>query len=575
MSLHTTPCGAQLVGVAILATISTAAHTDARQTELFNPGVVHAEATHAGAPADPAWYEGFGDFGMEITTSSREAQQHFDQGIGLLWGFNHAAAVTAFRAAQDSDPDCALCYWAEAYALGPNLNDGMHPENEAPALAAANKAAAYARTPREAALSEALRLRYAPESADQATRDAAFAEAMTRVVERFPADPNLLVIKSDALMNLQPWDYWEEDGITHKGNGAEILATLERAIELAPEHPAALHLYIHAAEASVDPGRAEAAADTLRGLVPAAGHLVHMPAHIYNRVGRYADSIAVNQDAIAADERYLALAGDRASTLYRFGYYPHNVHFLLVGAQNAGLKDMALDAANKLAAITSDEVSAELAWVQAIRTARYSAHVQFSDLETVMALPDPGAKFPYVQGFWRFARGSALAAAGEVEKATAEFDRLQELIEASDFSALEEQYLPARDVLGIAASVLGARIKVAEGDFDAALASLDTARVHESNVPYMEPPYWPTPVARTIGATLLAAGRPAKAAKSFEEALAKAPRDGWALWGLAKARAAEIAANPEQADTTEIATLRAEVNKAWLGEETLLSLDRL
>lgn len=567
--LRKTPLAALLTGAAIVVAAPTVAHDDARRTELFGSGVVHAETSTSGTHDDVAPDEGYGDFGMRIRTSSAEARRHFDRGIGLLWGFNHAAAVTAFRAAQAADPDCALCHWAEGYALGPNLNDGMHPENEAPALAAARRAKGLARTPREGLMALALVQRYDPELPDRPARDAAFADAIGDVAERFATDENLQVIAADALMNLQPWDYWETDGVTPKGNGAEILATLERALELAPEHPAALHLYIHAVEASADPARAEAAADTLRGLVPAAGHLVHMPAHIYSRIGRHADSIAVNRDAIAADERYLATAGAQASPLYRFGYYPHNVHFLLVGAQNAGLADVALEAADKLAAITSDKISSEIAWVQAIRTAPYSAHAQFSDPDTILSLPAPNDAFPFVRGFRHYARGTAFVDEGALGEATGEVEALGKILTEADFSTLEEQYLPASDVLGLATHLLEGRIEAARGDWHAARHHLDEAIALEATIPYMEPVYWPTPVHRTLGAVELQADRPARAIAAFETALRQAPRDAWALWGLLQA--SEAAGIP----AAELETLRARHAEAWLGDDALLTLGRL
>ncbi|MGD9657718.1 MAG: hypothetical protein AB7U61_08785 [Methylocystis sp.] len=567
--------GALLSGFAISAPTSLDAHDEARKSELFSPRVAHADRAQSADTTDPSWYEGFGEFGMTIRTRSSAAQKHFDQGLGLLWGFNHAAAVAAFRAAQEADPQCSTCYWAEAYAYGPNLNDVMRPENEEAARIAAKRAAGYARTAREIEMGQALLLRYTPDLPDQTARNQAFANAISKVADRFPTDANLQVIKADALMNLQPWDYWEAGGVTPKGNGAEILATLERAIELSPKHPAALHLYIHAVEASANPARAEKAADKLRGLVPAAGHLTHMPAHIYNRIGRYADSIAVNRDAIAADERYLALAGERASSLYRFGYYPHNVHFLLIGAQSAGLKELALEAADKLATITSDEVSAELAWVQAIRTAPYSAHAQFSDPETILALPAPDAAFPFVKGFWHYARGAALASKGALAEAQGEVRQIEKIISKANFASLEAQYLPARDVLGLAKHLIEGRIAAARGDFDAARRHVGDAIALEAKIPYMEPAYWPTPCYRTLGAIELMAGRPFAAAQAFEAALSRAPRDGGAAWGLWQARLAEFGPNPNREEAAALARLRAEFRKAWLGAESQLSLDRL
>ena len=556
------------LGLSTALTHPALAHETERRTELFKPGVHHAARelppTEAAALAAAA---GYGDFGFDPGTQVPQARAAFEQGIALLWGFNHAAAVQGFRAAQEADPSCFACHWAEAYALGPNLNDGMHDENVGPAFDAAWTAVDTAVTEKEMALARALVLRYAFEGGDRDLMNKAFAEAMGEVAARFPNDPNIHVIHADALMNMQPWDYWEADGVTPKGNGAESLAALERAIELAPEHPAALHLYIHAVEASADPARAEEAADALRGSVPMAGHLVHMPAHIYNRIGRYEDSIAVNTAAIDADETYLGLAGDGASALYRYGYYPHNVHFLLVGAQMAGLKDEALSAAEKLAAVTSDEVSRDLAWVQAIETAPYTAHAQFSAPEVILALPDPGDAFPFVKGHWHYARGTALALQGDLDGALAEQKAIEAILADADLSGLEEQYLPAHDVLEIAKHIVEARIAQAQEDWRSAEHHLEAAIALEATISYMEPPYWYYPVSQTLGAVRLQAGDFEGAQDAFNAALISHPGNAWALWGLT-----EIARRGGAQDVEQEATAR--FDRAWLGSGAP-SLNRL
>ncbi|WP_368484656.1 hypothetical protein [Salipiger sp. HF18] len=451
-----------------------------------------------------------------------EARAAFEQGTTLLWGFNHAAAVQAFRAAQQADPQCSACYWAEAYALGPNLNDGMHDENVTPAFDAAWTAVDTAVTDKEMALARALVLRYAFEGGNRELMNRAFAEAMGDVAAQFPDDANIQVFHADALMNMQPWDYWEADGVTPKGNGAEILASLERAMALSPEHPAALHLYIHAVEASADLARAEA--------------------------------------AIAADETYLEAAGDAASALYRFGYYPHNIHFLLVGAQMAGIKEDALAAAQKLADVTSDEVGASLAWVQAIETAPYTAHAQFSTPEEILALPDPGDAFPFVKGHWHYARGIALALVGDLDGALAEQTAIERTIAEADLAGLEEQYLPARDVLEIAKHIVEARIAQCQGNWDSAEHHLEAAIEIEDTIAYMEPPYWYYPVRQTLGAVRLQAGDTQGAREAFEGALETQPNNAWALWGLWQVSL--IDATGEAA----VSEARTAFEKAWLGE---------
>ena len=540
-----------------------------RKKEYFQPG-----ANHAGTPAATGGsvprYSGLGGIAMAVTTASPEAQAYFDQGLALAWGFNHAEARRSFQAAQALDPSCAMCFWGEAFVMGPNINDAMDEADILPAFEAISRARqlAGAVTDKEAALIEALAARYgADASVERPALDQAWAEAIAKVAEAYPAEVEVQVLYADAMMNLQPWDYWEADRITPKGHGGEIVAVLERALALAPDHPGAAHLYIHAVEASADPGRAEAAADALRGAAPAAGHLTHMPAHIYARIGRHHDSIAVNRDAIAADEAFLAQAGEAVSPLWRFGYYPHNVHYLLVSAQMSGLKDEVIPAAEKLVAITSEEVSREIAWVQAIMTAPYSASAQFGTPEEIAALEDPGTEFPFVRGFWHYARGLGAAASGDMVAAGDELAAIDTLIATEDMSGLEAQYLPARDILGIAQGVLAARIAWRSGDLPEAEAHLREAVTLQDGIGYMEPPYWYYPVRQSLGAVLLAQGRAEEAAAEFEAALAEVPRNGWALWGLAQAQAA--------ADDTRASETQAAFERVWLGNIDLLRVDRL
>jgi tetratricopeptide (TPR) repeat protein len=374
-------------------------------------------------------------------------------------------------------------------------------------------------------------------------------------------------LAAEALMNTQPWDYWEADGVTPKGRADEIVAHLERALARDAEHPGAAHLYIHAVEASSKPERAEPYADRLGDAMPAAGHLVHMPSHIYYRVGRYIDSLEANRAAVAADERLFAQV-PRGDGIYAYGYYPHNVHFLLVSAQMAGAAEDALAAAAKLERVMSDDAAERWGWVQAIKTAPYTAHAQFGTPETILALEDPGERFPFVRAFWHYARAVARL---RLEDATAAADELAAIdaIRAEvDFTALEEQFVPAGTVLTIARNVVDARIRAAAGDVDAAVAHLEEAAALQDTVPYMEPPYWYYPVRRTLGAVLLEAGRHEAAATAFEAGLMEAPNSGWSLWGLHEALS-------RQGDVAGARAVAGLLEQAWIGDRALLETDRL
>lgn len=560
------------VAMGLLSPIGAFAHEDVRKTELFQPGAgfagERAEPTTDGSAQTPL-YNGLGSWTYPVTTASRRAQAFFDQGLKLAWAFNHTEAARSFRQAQRLDPSCAMCFWGEAFVLGPNINDGMHAGAVAPAFEAINRASVLMEgvSNREKALIGALAERYSPDPAQRQALDQAWAEAMAKVAADYPDDPAIQALYAEALMNLQPWDYWEADGATPKGHTSDIIATLEQALRIEPGHPAAAHLYIHAVEASSTPERAEPHADALRGAMPAAGHLVHMPAHIYARLGRYADSLAVNADAIKADERMLNAMGDAASPLYRFGYYPHNVHFLMVAAQLSGARDEALAAAARLGAIVSEEVSGELGWVQVIETAPYTAHVQFSDAATLVALPEPGDHFPFVKGYWHYARGTGFAISGRFEEAAREVAALQKIRENADLDGLEAQYVPARTLLGIAMHVLEARIEQAASNYGAAVHHLQAAIELENSIAYMEPPYWYYPVHQTLGAVQLQAGDADSAMASFQKALVQVPNNGWALWGLQQAQS-------EAGDRNAAAT-RKRFQDVWLGDESALELDRL
>ncbi|WP_034858948.1 tetratricopeptide repeat protein [Sinorhizobium sojae] len=502
------------------------------------------------------------------STDSEEAQAYIDQAMMLSFGFNHAEAARSFKQAQKLDPSCAICFWGEALVLGPNINAPMDPDSNAAAMAAMAKATALApsASPREQALIAALAHRYAPD-ADRAVLDQAYADAMAEVTRKFPDDDDIAVLYAEALMDLSPWDYWTDGGKNPKGQTVEIISTLERVLARNADHVGAIHLYIHAVEASTTPERAEPYADRLTTMEIDAGHLVHMPSHIYYRVGRYADSLAVNRRAVAADETFFQAVTPEG--LYAGGYYPHNIHFLLVSAQMAGDGPTAIEAAQKLSRIISDELArAAPAFVQPIKAAPLFAHAQFSDPETILGVARPSGAFPFVDAAWHYMRGVAQAARGDLDAARVERAAIAKITRSSDLSGLEAGGMPAADVLAIARHVLTARIAQAREDWLAAARAFSDAKKVEDRLAYMEPRHWYYPIGQSLGAALLRVGDIDGAEKAFLESLDLAPNNGWALFGLSevyRARGDELLA--------EKTTRRW--RDAWVGNTSILRIDRL
>ena len=561
-----------MAGASLLAPPA-AAQGQQPRTEVapFQHGV-HAGA--GGGPtaydeATPPLFDNLGKHTWKVTTKNPEVQAFFDQGLRLAYGFNHAEARRAFRQAQRLDPSCAMCFWGEAFVLGPNINVPMAPAANTPALAAVERARALAgnASEKEQALISALAERYSADpKAERAQLDKAWSDALGEVAKRFPEDIELAVLHAEAMMDTQPWDYWADGGKRAKGQANEIVAELERAMAKNPHHPGAIHLYIHAVEASDRPERAEAGADRLAALMPGAGHIVHMPSHIYYRVGRYLHALAANKTAVAVDEAYIAAV--HPSGPYPLAYYPHNVHFLMAAAQLAGDGQTALEAAAKLQSIVSAEVASAIPNVQPDMAAPYWAHVLFGEPEAVLAFPAPENAPSYVKAMWRYSRGVAFAAKGRTEEAANEVAAIEALERQEDLAKLVSAGIPGPDVLKIAREVLSGRIAQVRGDSSAAIAAFERAAALQDGLAYMEPPYWYYPVRQSLGAALLMAGRVNDAEEAFRAALRRAPGSGWALFGLMEAAKA-------RGDTAAAQEAEARLARAWVGERNLLDLKRL
>lgn len=529
----------------------------------------YAQTLPAAGDAPPPLMAGLGDAHFPIRTTHPLAQDYFDQGLRYTHAFNHAEALRAFRYAQQLDPTCAMCAWGEAFALGPNINAAMEPGDHAPAYAAARRAhdLRAGASPAELALIEAMQTRYAatpPEN--RAPLDAAFADAMAAAADRLPENDFIQTVAAEAAMNTQPWDYWEAGGRQPKGRIGAALARVETVLARSPNNAGAIHLYIHLVEASADPWRSEAAAQRLARTAPQAGHLVHMPAHIYYRVGRFRDSIRANIDAIAADEAFFRAA--EASPLYRYGYYSHNVHFVLTSAAMAGDARMALEYADKLDAAVPMEMAQLVALAQPVKAAPWFARAQFGDPESMLAAEAPPEAVSYVFGAWRFARGAAFARLGRADAARAEAEALGQLIATGDFSAVEAAAIPAKDVLEVYRVLLLARAHMSEGAYPAAITELRRAVQLQQQIPYMEPPFVYYPIRRTLGAAYLLNGQPALAEMEFLQTLIESPSDAYAYWGLSEARRA-------RGDRVGASAARQMFNGAFLGQRGRMSVAAL
>jgi tetratricopeptide (TPR) repeat protein len=529
---------------------------------------VHATAHgRPGAEARPVLYDTLGRHSWAITTTSAEAQRWFDQGLRLVYAFNHHEAQKAFREATRLDPTCAMCFWGIAMTEGSNYNAPTDAEREQRALAAIRQAAAHAaRTrPSQRALIDAVARRHSADpGVARAALDAAYADAMREAARRFPDDLEIATFAADAMMLLRPWNLWTPDGAPHPGT-AELVQALERVLARDPDHPGALHLYIHAVEASTQPGRAEGAADRLAKLMPGAGHIVHMPSHIYWRVGRYRDAVTVNTAAVQADEVYFKTA--QPSPIYRGLYHPHNIDFIWQSASMQGRSAETLRAARQFAAKAPPEMIAQMPDMETAPVAPIVALVRFGRWDEVLAHPAPPRDWAYTRGVWHYARGVALSAKGQAAEARRELGELEQILQGVPAQRTVAFFFRAKNMLQLAANVLAGEIAARAGDTATAERLLRAAVAEQDTHWFTEPPPWYFPVRQALGAVLLQAGRAAEAEQVYRDDLRRNPGNGWSLFGLTQSLRA-------QGKSAEATTTEASYRAAWSQADVTLTASR-
>lgn len=493
--------------------------------------------TKAGAPL----FDGMGDHTHPITTNNKYVQRYFDQGLTIDFAFNHAESARSFRAGQTLDPNCAMCFWGEALALGPNINvtsNGsviMADQERLAAYEAIQKALSLKNkvSEKERDFIDALATRYNGDTASpRGPLDLAYAEAMRELSNKYPEDDDAASLFAESLMNTMPWDYWI-DADSPKPLTVEAIEILEKVMARNPRHPMALHLYIHAVESSSQPERAEAAADILLDLVPGAGHLVHMPSHIYWRVGRYADASESNIMAAAVDEAYIAACN--AQGFYPAAYYPHNIHFLWASSSMEGRSEIAIEAGEKVAKNVRLEMIDQFPGVEFFKTVPMLSLVQFGLWDRVLELDPPAERLEYANAIWHYARSVAYSNKGNIESAQKERQMIESLKDTNDVLHLDSIYYPASMLLEIADSLALGEIAISNNDYQSAIQYFANAVSVQDTLPYTEPPFWYYPTRLSLGKAYLLSDQADEAEAVFKENLKRYPRNGWALYGLIQA----------------------------------------
>lgn len=506
-------------------------------------------------------FDGMGDHHRKISTQSQLAQQYFDQGLVWAFAFNHDEAIRSFEEAARLDPDCAICWWGVALCNGPHINNPVMTQQRSEVAWTAYQMALeriQQASPVERSLIEAVGTRYAnPAPADRKPLDEAYAQAMRNVWRAHPNDADIGTLFAEAMMDLRPWDLWQKNGDPQPGT-EEILTVLDEVLRLDPNHPGALHLYIHAVEASPDPHRGIAAAQRLRNLVPASGHLVHMPSHIDVLTGQWAKASDQNEAAIAADRAYRKISPRQ--DFYRV-YMAHNHHMLAFAAMMEGRRETAIRAARDMVQGVPEEYArTQTALVDPVMAIQYEVLLRFGRWDEVLRQPPPPGYFKITTALWHYARGVAFAAKGQVTKADAERAKFKQAVAKVPADAMMS-INKAERILAIAGYMLDGEIAYRQGSIDEAVAKLENAIAIEDDLMYMEPPEWVQPVRHTLGAILVDAGRYAEAEKVYRADLADWPENGWSLYGLEKCLRARDA-------TSEANEVHKRFEQAWSRADT-------
>ncbi|MGE3939605.1 MAG: hypothetical protein AB7F90_13125 [Nitrospirales bacterium] len=530
--------------------------------------VVGAEPT----PKEPVpLFEHLGNHHYPITSSVPLAQAYFNQGLILAYGFNHAEARQSFKEAQRQDPNCAMCYWGEALVLGPNINAPMDPAVMTQAFSAVQQALVLSKGAgeKEQALIRALRTRYTGEaSQDRKHLDEAYAQAMREVRTTYPEDSVIGSLLAEALMDLHPWDFWKKDGAA-KAWTSEIVSLLEASIAQDSKNPLAHHLYIHAVEASPHPEKAIPSAEVLPTLVPGSGHLVHMPSHIWIRVGRYHDAAVANQRAVKIDNHYLEHS--HTESLYTAAYVPHNHHFLWAAAIKTGQHHMAMQAAQGAASKVNPEMMRDPGFAGTLQhfwLLPLYTQALFGQWSEILQVPEPPADLVYPRGIWRYARGLAFIRRDQLDEAAAQLNQLKLIVQDPAITDLTIFDLnDVRPILRLAEAILAGELAAARDDFEASLGYLKKAVQLEEGLNYTEPKDWYLPSRQVLGAVLLKAGRPAEAEQVFREDLGVHPQSGWSLFGLLQSLRA-------QKKTSEAAAIQPMFEQAWSEADVILTNSR-